>query len=49
MPDKSFDFGNVFLFWSLLAVAGAIAIGFLKEKSIVDTIEVTAKQAVAGK
>jgi len=38
------------MFWSLLAVVGAIAIGFLKEKSILETIEVKgAKPAVAGK
>ena len=36
LPDKSYDFGNVFLFWSALAFVGAIAISFLKEKSIVD-------------
>jgi MFS family permease len=34
LPDNSYDFSNVFLFWSLLAVVGAIGIGFLKEKSI---------------
>ena len=39
LPDKSYDFSNVFLFWSLLAVVGAIAIGFLKEKSILETVE----------
>jgi sugar phosphate permease len=50
LPDKSYDFSNVFLFWSLLAVVGAIAIGFLKEKSILETIEVKgANPAVAGK
>ena len=32
LPDKSVDFSNVFLFQSLLAVAGAIGIGFLKQK-----------------
>ena len=36
IPDKSYDFGNVFLFWSMLAFVGAIAISFLREKSIVD-------------
>ncbi len=48
MPDKSFNFGNVFLFWSILAVAGAIGIAFLKEKSIVDTVEVTAAKPAGG-
>jgi sugar phosphate permease len=47
LPDKSFDFGNVFLFWSLLAVVGAVAISFLKEKSILE--ETTgAKSATAA-
>ncbi len=36
LPDNTYDFGNVFLFWSVLAFFGAIAISFLKEKSIVD-------------
>jgi len=36
LPDNTYDFGNVFLFWSLLAFVGAIAISFLKERSIVD-------------
>ena len=36
LPDNTYDFGNVFLFWSVLALVGAIAISFLKEKSIVD-------------
>lgn len=35
LPDNSFDFSNVFRFWSLLAIVGAVAIAFLKEKSIV--------------
>ncbi|AFM23535.1 MFS transporter [Desulfomonile tiedjei] len=34
LPDKSFDFGGVFIFWSLLAIVGAVAISFLKEESI---------------
>ncbi len=36
LPDKSFDFSNVFLFWSLLAAVGAIAISFLREKAILE-------------
>jgi sugar phosphate permease len=36
LPDKSYDFGNVFLFWSMLAVVGTIAVSFLREKSIVN-------------
>ncbi|MFC1670519.1 MFS transporter [Spirochaetota bacterium] len=34
MPDKSYDFGNVFLFWSILAFAAAICALFLKESPI---------------
>jgi hypothetical protein len=41
LPDKSYDFSNVFLFWSLLAVVGAIGIGFLKEKSVLQEVEST--------
>jgi sugar phosphate permease len=36
LPDNTYDFGNVFLFWSILAFVGAIAISFLRERSIVD-------------
>jgi MFS family permease len=36
LPDNTYDFGNVFLFWSALAFVGAIAISFLREQSIVD-------------
>lgn len=36
LPDKSFDFGNVFLFWSIAALFGAIAAALLNEKSVVD-------------
>ncbi len=32
--DKSFDFGNVFLFWSMLALFAVIAVSFLKETPI---------------
>jgi sugar phosphate permease len=35
-PDKTYDFTNVFIFWSIMALIGAIAAGCLKEKSIVD-------------
>ena len=34
MPDKSSDFGNVFIFWSLLALVAAICALFLKEKPV---------------
>jgi len=48
LPDKSFDFSNVFLFWSLLAVCGAIAISFLKEKSILEQqVKVAGAEEVA--
>lgn len=36
LSDNTFDFSNVFLFWSLLAIIGAVAIGCLKEKSIIE-------------
>jgi sugar phosphate permease len=36
LPDKSFNFGNVFLFWSIAALVGAIAAALLNEKSAVD-------------
>ncbi|MGO9021268.1 MAG: MFS transporter [Syntrophobacteraceae bacterium] len=45
LPDKSFDFGNVFLFWSIIALVGAISVAFLKEKSIVDTAQPSAVKA----
>jgi sugar phosphate permease len=35
-PDKTYDFTNVFIFWSIMALIGAIAAACLKEKSIVD-------------
>lgn len=38
LPDKSFDFGNVFLFWSLLALLAAISTSFLKETPIDSSI-----------
>jgi len=34
LPDKTYDFGNVFLFWSLIAIVGALAVGFLREQLI---------------
>ncbi|HUH64854.1 MAG TPA: MFS transporter, partial [Syntrophales bacterium] len=36
LPDKTYDFGNVFVFWSLLAVVGTMAVAFLDEKAITD-------------
>ncbi len=36
MADKTFDFSNVFLFWSILAAIGAVCVFFLKEKTEVD-------------
>jgi len=36
MPDNTFDFSNVFVFWSLLSIIGAVAISFLKEKALID-------------
>ena len=35
MPDSTYDFSNVFIFWSLLAVFAVISASFLKE-SLVD-------------
>jgi MFS family permease len=37
LPDNSMDFGNVFLFWSLLGIVGAIIIAFLEENYIDET------------
>jgi MFS family permease len=34
LPDKSYDFGNVFLFWAILAFLAAAAAAFLKETTI---------------
>ena len=34
LPDKSYDFGNAFLFWSVLALFAAVAAFFLKETPI---------------
>ena len=31
LPDNTFDFSNVFVFWSLLSIVGAVAISFLKK------------------
>jgi sugar phosphate permease len=36
LPDNKYDFGNVFIFWSILAVVGTIAVSFLSEKPIVN-------------
>jgi sugar phosphate permease len=46
LPDKSYDFGNVFLFWSLLGILGIIAIAFLKEEFILDTAKFRVKPAL---
>ncbi len=37
MPDDSYDFGNVFLFWSILAFIAAVIAGCLKEKQLVNS------------
>jgi MFS family permease len=34
LPDGSYDFGDVFLFWSVLAFFAAVAALFLKETPI---------------
>jgi sugar phosphate permease len=49
--DKSFNFGNVFLFWSLLSIIGAISMIFLKEKPIEDVsrFEVQSSTAAVAK
>lgn len=39
LPDKSFYFGHVFVFWSIAALVGAIAVGFLKEKSVIESAD----------
>ncbi len=51
LPDKSYDFGNVFIFWSALAFIAAICCLFLKETpvdhtkfEIVDGAAATAKK-----
>jgi sugar phosphate permease len=36
LPDKSYDFSNVFIFWSILAAIGACCVFFLKEKTEVE-------------
>ena len=41
--DNSFDFSNVFLFWSILAFVGAAAISLLQEKQIASTAEFEVK------
>ncbi len=45
LPNNSYDFTNVFIFWSALALVGAVAVFFLEEKSILET-EVPEAQAV---
>lgn len=37
MPDDSYDFGNVFLFWSILAFIAAVIACCLKEKQLVNS------------
>ena len=44
LPDNSYDFGNVFLFWSILAFVGAVAISFLREKSIIESADFEVKK-----
>jgi sugar phosphate permease len=39
LPDASYDFGNVFLFWSVLAFVAAIAVSFLKEPPVDSRLE----------
>jgi len=34
MPDKSYDFANVFIFWSILALVAAVAALMLKEEPV---------------
>ena len=34
LPDSSYDFGNVFIFWSVLAVFAVISTCFLKESQV---------------
>ena len=43
--DNTYDFSNVFLFWSSLAIVGVAAIWFLKEEFILDTDRFKAKAA----
>jgi len=45
LPDKSLDFSNVFLFWSILAIVGATVISFLNERQILETPRATAESA----
>jgi len=37
MPDNSYDFGNVFLFWSIFAFIAAVIACCLKEKQLVNS------------
>ncbi|MGO8880223.1 MAG: MFS transporter [Desulfomonilaceae bacterium] len=46
LPDNSLNFANVFLFWSLLAIVGAIIIAFLKENYIEETANVESTESV---
>jgi sugar phosphate permease len=46
LPDKSYDFSNVFFFWSLLGAVGILAVAFLKEEFILDTGKVTVNPAL---
>jgi hypothetical protein len=50
--DKSYYFGNVFLFWSFVAVAAIIVFSLLREKPLGDVsaheVETTPKLQAAG-
>jgi sugar phosphate permease len=48
LPDNSFDFSNVFLFWSMLAIIGALAIGMLQEKQILSSSDFEMKTTAMG-
>jgi sugar phosphate permease len=49
LPDKSYDFGNVFIFLSLLGVLGILAIAFLKEGYILDSEKYRSQAAASCK
>jgi sugar phosphate permease len=39
LPDKSFDFSNVFIFWSICALVATICVAFLNDRSTIDHTE----------
>ena len=45
LPDNTYDFSNVFLFWSVLGILGILAIAFLNEEYILDTAKHKSRQA----